>query len=80
MEFNTAGVLTYGALEQGTWQVILLTYLVSGSKLLTSQPSAPREEATFFSLLPDGKLELGFGGVRCTLERIKAVAYARAPH
>ena len=75
IQFTPQGTLTYGALEQDLWQIMLLTYRVSGSDLITNQPSAPRVESTSFSFRPDGSLQLEFAGTQCLFERIPYIEF-----
>jgi hypothetical protein len=49
MEFSPTGELVYSVLESGSVSGrILLTYRIAGEKLITDQPSAPREESAPF--------------------------------
>lgn len=75
MNFSPAGQLTYGALEEGRWQVMLMSYRVEGATLITDQPSSPREETTSFVLLDDRMLQLEFGGSTCVFERIPTLSF-----
>jgi hypothetical protein len=61
MEFAPEGRLTYTIPGPGTAAVMLLTYRVEGTILVTDQPSAPREERTGFQLSGD-RLTLDYGG------------------
>ena len=78
MSFDPSGLLVYGSLEAGTWQVMLLTYQADGTVLRTNQPSASREESTNYVLGSNGHLELEFGGVLCTFERIDSISFTHA--
>jgi hypothetical protein len=63
MELHANGSMTYTINEVGKKQVILLRYHVEDSELVTTQPSAPREERTRFTLASDGRLVLEYRGV-----------------
>ena len=64
MEFTADGQLIYTILgEAGTKQIILLTYRVHGGKLITDQPSHPREECTEMQIV-NGKLVFKYGKAR----------------
>jgi hypothetical protein len=62
--FENDGKLTYIIHGEKKDEVMALTYRVEGGMVITDQPSAPREEHTAFTLTPDGKLVLEFGGIR----------------
>ena len=62
--FGDDGSLTYIIHVEGKDQVILMKYRVDGSVLVTDQPSQRREERTAFTITPDGKLVLEFGGIK----------------
>jgi hypothetical protein len=48
---------------------MFLTFRVDGGILVTDQPSSPRQERTAYSIGPDGKLTLWFGGQRSVYVR-----------
>jgi hypothetical protein len=75
MNFDLTGRLTYGALQHGSWQVMLMSYRVEGAILITDQPTSPREEKTSFALLADQMLQLEFGGSKCVFERIPTLSF-----
>lgn len=62
--------LTYIIHAEGKDQVILMEYRVDGSVLITDQPAQPGEERTAFTITPDGKLVLEFGGIRSRYVRV----------
>ena len=76
MEFFPNGQLTYAVAEGKKWQLSLLTYKVSGSVIITNQPSAPAEERTKFSFEPDGTLRLESNGSRTWFARVASRASA----
>ena len=80
IQFDPDGGLTYGALESGKWQVMLMSYRTKGSTLVTDQPTNPREESTPFEVRPDGMLELEFGGSVCNFERIPDLSFDIQKH
>lgn len=80
MNFSPSGQLTYGALDEGRWQVMLMSYRVEGATLITDQPSSPREESTSFALLDDRTLQLEFGGSECVFERVPALSFELDKH
>ena len=80
MQFEPGGGLTYGALEQGNWQVMLMSYRTEGDTLVTDQPSNPREESTRFEIRPDGILQLEFGGSVCNFVRISELSFDIQKH
>ena len=75
MQFTPQGSLIYGSLDSGSWQIMLLTFQIIGSELITNQPSAPREERTVFCIRQDGLLQLEFAGTQCFFERILDIAF-----
>jgi hypothetical protein len=62
--FSDDGGLTYIIHVEGKDQVILMNYRIEDSVLVTDQPSQPGEERTVFSITPEGKLVLEFGGIK----------------
>jgi hypothetical protein len=58
IQFCSDGRLLYSTLEGDRWQIIRLTWRVEGDMIISDQPSAPREERTFYELSPDGTLTL----------------------
>lgn len=80
MNFRPSGQLTYGALNEGRWQVMLMSYRVEGATLITDQPSSPREESTSFALLDERTLQLEFGGSACVFERVLALSFELDKH
>jgi hypothetical protein len=80
MQFDPNGRFTYGALERGTWQVMLMVYRAEGATLVTNQPSSPREESTVFEFRPDGMLQLEFGGSVCVFERVSDLSFEIQKH
>lgn len=69
LEFEGDGQLTYTVHADGKDQKMFLTFRVKGGLLVTDQPSSPREERTPFTIGPDGKLTLWFGGQRSVYVR-----------
>ena len=59
--FGRDGKLIYVEHESTQDNVVRLTYQLSGTVVITSQPSAPREERTKVVLAADGVLTLSFG-------------------
>ena len=64
LEFEEDGQLTYVVHAPGKDQKMFLRFRVEDGLLVTDQPSAPREERTAYSIGPNGKLNLWFGGRR----------------
>ena len=58
LEFSGDGSLTYTIHSAGRDEVILLTFRVENSFIITDQPSAPRLERTAYDFLRDGRLVL----------------------
>jgi hypothetical protein len=56
LRFEKNGTLVYIAHLKDKEQIIHLTYRVTGSTLITDQPSSPREERANFSFTSDGRL------------------------
>lgn len=69
LEFEEDGQLTYTVHAEGKDQKMFLSFRVEGGTLITDQPSSPREERTAYSVGPDGKLTLWFGGQRSVYVR-----------
>jgi len=69
LDFEGDGQLTYTVHAEGKDQMMFLTFRVEGGTLVTDQPSSPREERTPFSIDPNGKLTLWFGGQRSVYVR-----------
>jgi hypothetical protein len=63
MEFMDDGRLIYTITAEGKSELIFLTYSIVDNQLITNQPSAPRQEITFFELLGD-RLELTLDEIR----------------
>jgi hypothetical protein len=62
--FTDNGELRYIIHAEGKDQIMLLTYRIDNSTLVTNQPSDPREERTDFSFTLDGKLVLDYRGTK----------------
>lgn len=62
IEFKTEGKLIYTIHLEGKEQKMFMTYKIQDNKLITDQPSSPHIEETEFRILPNGELELSFGG------------------
>ncbi|WPU99898.1 hypothetical protein SNE26_28215 [Mucilaginibacter sp. cycad4] len=69
MEFKDNGELLYTVNEGDKKQHVFMTYEVQGNKLLTDQPSSPKQETTQFAIV-DNRLELYFDGVKSVFIRI----------
>ena len=69
MEFRPGGELIYAVQAGGSWQIMRLTYRVEGSRLITDQPSSPREESTAFKFDAGGALVLDYGGATTVFVR-----------
>jgi hypothetical protein len=61
VEFRSDGKMAYFILEDGKWQIFLLTYYLEGNVIVSNQPSAPREERTEFLIDDAGILSLIYG-------------------
>jgi hypothetical protein len=69
LEFEPDGSLTYTIHTESTDQKMFLSCQVEGGVIISTQPSAPREERTPYSIDPDGKLTLWFQGKRAVYVR-----------
>jgi hypothetical protein len=47
-----------------------MVYEIKGNVIFTDQPSSPQKEVTEFKILPDGKLELTFNGIKSKYVRL----------
>ena len=56
LRFERDGTLVYTVHLPTKEQIMRLTYRVDGNRLITDQPSSPREEQVEFSFTPDGRL------------------------
>jgi hypothetical protein len=70
--FGGDGSLTYIIHVEGKDQVMVMTYRIEGSMLITDQPSRPGEERTAFTITPDGKLVLDYGGIKSRYVRVSS--------
>lgn len=68
--FSDDGSLTYIIHGEGRDQVIIMKYRVDDGVLVTDQPSQPGEERTAFTITPDVKLVLEFGGISSRYVRV----------
>ena len=71
MEFRPGGELIYTLAGGEKAQVMLMTYEVRGSEIVTNQPSNPRIERTSFELEGDDTLILAFGGTPYRFKRMR---------
>jgi hypothetical protein len=62
--FTPDGKLTYVIHNGDRQQIMNLTYTIVGDKLITDQPSMPKEETTKFWFDPGGQLVLEYGGIK----------------
>ena len=69
LEFDSDGSLTYTIHAENKDQKMFLSYQVEKGMLITTQPSAPREERTAYSIDREGKLTLLFEGRRAVYVR-----------
>ena len=69
LEFSIDGRLIYTIHSNNREQIILLNYRTQEGKLITNQPSAPREEITIYELQSNKKLILVWGGHKSTYIR-----------
>jgi hypothetical protein len=70
LEFLEDGRLAYAILtQQGSTQIMRMTYRVEGTFLVTEQPSHPREERTSLGWDESGALVLEFGGEKSRFTR-----------
>lgn len=67
--FEADGRLRY-TVEADTIQHILLTWYVEGNVLVTDQPSAPRQERTYFKFMAPSRLVLERNGETYSYERV----------
>ena len=64
MEFKANGELIYTMHSAIKDEIIVMTYEIKGSLLITDQPSYPKKEETEFKMISKDRLELFFGGDR----------------
>ena len=69
LEFQPDGSLTYTIHAESTDQKMLLLCRVERGLIISTQPSAPAEEQTAYSIEADGKLTLWFHGRRAVYVR-----------
>jgi len=62
IDFDDTGNLNYIVASEGKSEIILMTYLVDGSSIITDQPSHPNEQRTKYEISEDGVLTLSFEG------------------
>lgn len=60
MTFTEDGKLVYVIRQKDSKQIMNLMYRVEGQRLITDQPSSPKEERTKFSFDADGNLLLEY--------------------
>lgn len=71
MSFESNGRLTYAIEENGTQQIMNLTWSVEGDEIVSNQPSSPREHRTKASFDQRGRLVLiGEDGGKSVYEKI----------
>jgi hypothetical protein len=70
LDYSPNGALTYTVHVEAKRQIMLLTYRIEGSVLITDQPSSPREEATSFKITSTGKLLLQYENRPSTYVRV----------
>ena len=68
LDFDSDGSLTY-TIHESKDQKIFMSCRVERGMLISTQPSAPREERTAYSIGADGKLTLWFQGRRAVYVR-----------
>jgi len=68
MEFRGDGTLLYTINEASKQSIIVLRWIASDEEIMTTQPSAPREERTRYRIAGD-QLELTLGGVTTRFRR-----------
>jgi hypothetical protein len=69
MTFTEDGKLVYVIRQKGSKQIMNLVYRVDGSRLITDQPSSPKEESTEFSFDSKGDLLLKYAGGKAWFTR-----------
>jgi hypothetical protein len=71
IEFKDSGDMIYVIhLTNSKNQKIFMTYEVENNLLITNQVSSPQKEETEFIVLPNGKLELYFEGIKSTYVKV----------
>ena|ERR1044072_5733060 len=70
--FGGDGSLTYIIHVEGKDQVMVMTYRIEDSILITDQPSHPAEERTSFTITPEGDLVLDYGGTKSRYVRVSS--------
>ena len=69
--FFSRGELMYTIRGDLKDEIINMTYRVDGNRIVTNQPSSPREEITTFEFSEDGRLILDHGGVKARYVRVR---------
>lgn len=64
IEFKADGELIYTIHSALKDEIIIMTYEIKGSLLITDQPSSPKKEETEFRMASENRLELFFSGER----------------
>jgi hypothetical protein len=73
MYFSADGNLTYTINQGDRRQLMKLTYEISGSEIISNQPSAPAETRTRYTFDGKGQLVLELDGSRTWYQRIRAM-------
>jgi hypothetical protein len=71
MTFTSDGKLVYIIHQEGSDQIMNLTFRISGNRLVTDQASQLREEETLFDFDSDRNLILDYGGSKTWFVRAK---------
>jgi len=69
MVFHPNGRLDYKIEDNEKIRVISLSYFIEGDKIITDQPSSPRQERTRFDIDSDGVLTLENRGKKSFFKR-----------
>ena len=67
MTFTSDGNLVYVIHQKDSKQIMNLSYRVEGGRLVTNQPSQPRDESTTYSFDAEGNLILEYVGSKAWL-------------
>lgn len=70
MEFKAGGELVYTTRQKGKMQKMFMTFEIKDNVLITAPDPTSAKEKTEFKLLPNGKLELTFEGIKSTYIKV----------
>lgn len=76
MKLEPSRRMIYGVLENGRWQLMILSYRVEGNLIISNQPSTPGEERTEFSFSGPDTLNLEQPGNVSSFRRIQSCSFS----